>query len=92
MRARRSVQKKNWMIGDHNAYVFVTGPERRRNAIVGVAYKRISKQQRNNMLAEAATRAFQHESVTTVLVLGVDVESVDRRVPYDVLAVFGRPA
>jgi hypothetical protein len=92
LRARRSVKKTNWVVGDHNAYVFVTGPERRRNAVAGVAYKRISKEQRNNMLEEAATAAFQHESVSTVLVIGVDMENMDRRYPYDVLAVFGRPS
>ena len=54
--------------------------------------KGISKKQRNNMLAEAAAPAFDHKSVARALVLGLNVETVDDRHPYDVLAVFGKPS
>jgi hypothetical protein len=92
LRVRRLVTKKSWVVGDPNAYVLVTGAERHRNAVVGVAYKAISKEQRNNMLAEAAAPAFEHESVTRALVIGVNVEAVGDQHPYDVLAVFGKPS
>jgi hypothetical protein len=85
-RVQRMVRKNSWVLGDTNAYVFLTGAEQHRNAVIGVAYKKVSTEQRNNMLREATVPAFDRESIKRALVIGVDVESTGEPFPYSVIA------
>jgi hypothetical protein len=85
-RVQRMVRKTGWVLGDTNAYVFLTGAEKHRNAVIGVAYKQISTEQRNNMLREATIPAFDKEPIKRALVIGVDVENTGEPLPYSVIA------
>jgi hypothetical protein len=76
--------------GHDNAYIAATGPPQRRNAIVGVAYKRVSTEERNQIMWSAGREALEREPVDRVLIIGIDVEKRDSSLPYHVMACFFR--
>ncbi|HEY0377241.1 MAG TPA: hypothetical protein VGC87_09810 [Pyrinomonadaceae bacterium] len=83
---RRNVEA-NWQVPNHlNAFVLFSGPPQRRTAIVGVAYKRVSREVRNQMMKNAAGSILEDQPMEKALVIGIDVEKQDPSLPYHVMA------
>lgn len=81
----------NWRTPGHdNAFIAASGPPQRRNSIVGVAYKRVSTEERNQIMWSAGREALEREPVDRVLIIGIDVEKRDSSLPYHVMACFFR--
>lgn len=92
-RVQRKVKSERRASDQGNAYVLLSGAEQRRNAVIGLAYKGATKEQRYNMIAEAALPAFQKEPINRALVIGVNVERViSDDYPYGVLTCVFREA
>jgi hypothetical protein len=92
-RIQRNVAMKKPLRRSGNAYILLSGPEERRNAVVGLAYKKIAKEKRDSMMAEAVLPAFQKEPITRALAIGVNVEKViSDSYPYGFLACVYREA
>lgn len=83
-RIQRNVQRHWQQPGHHNFIVLLNGPPQRRDAIVGLAYKRVTKKQRNQWMENAAADAMQEAPTNRALVIGIDVEQRDY--PYSVMA------
>lgn len=66
-RIQRNVAMKRPLRRRGNEYILLSGPEKRRNAAIGLAYKRIPKEKRDSMMAEAVLPAFQKESIKRAL-------------------------
>lgn len=92
-RVRKNVSKPKPKRGLGNAYILLSGPKARRNAIIGLAYKTIPKEKRDSMMAEAAIPAFQKEPIDRALAIGVNVERVvSETYPYGFLTCVFREA
>ncbi|HEX8000872.1 MAG TPA: hypothetical protein VF528_20995 [Pyrinomonadaceae bacterium] len=75
------------------AYFMLSGAAQRRNAVIGLAYKGVTKDQRHDMIPEAALQVFQEEPVKRVLVIGVNVErTIGDDYPYGILTCVFREA
>jgi hypothetical protein len=85
-RVQRNIKNRTPIPAHGNAYVMLSGAEERRNAVVGIAYKRVAKEKRDNMLGEASLLAFQKEPVKRALVIGLNVEkTIDDDYPYGIM-------
>jgi len=76
---------KFWEIPDHNNICLLINeavPER--GAIAGFAYKRIKREKRNKIMANAVGEVMSISKFSSVIVIGVDVERDDY--PYSVAA------
>jgi hypothetical protein len=83
---RRVQRKVKWRVPGHtNMCTMFGGAEQHRNIMIGLAYKRVTIEERNNMIADAARTAFKNEGIRRTLVIGVDVERAADPCPYDVL-------
>jgi hypothetical protein len=87
-RVRRIVCRQWQVPGHDNVVLLRTGPAQRREAIVGLAYKGISREQRNQLIENAAGDAIESVQTDRVLVIGVDVARGDY--PYSVIAVLDK--
>lgn len=67
-----------------NTLILQNGPPQRRDAIVGYAYKGISRERRNAMINTIVSTAAVEASADRVAVIGVDCD--EPNVPYSVLA------
>ena len=89
----RQIQKNvetNWRDPSHqNAFVLFSGPPQRRTAIVGIAYKRVSREVRNQMMRNAASSILENEPMEKALVVGIDVEKDELSLPYHVMGWVG---
>lgn len=83
-RIQRNVQRHWQEPGHENCIVLLTGPPQRRDAIVGLAYKRVTKKQRNQWMQNVAADAMEEAPTNRALVIGIDVEQRDY--PYSVMA------
>ena len=85
-RVRRDVINGKFAPAPGGGYVMPSGAEKRRGIVIGLAYKGVEKEQRNNMIAEIALEAFRKEPVGKVLVIGVNAErAFEDTYPYGVL-------
>jgi hypothetical protein len=92
-RVRKNISKPKPKRSFGNAYVLLSGPKARRNAIIGLAYKTIAKEKRDAMMFEAAIPAFQKEPIDRALAIGVNVERViGETYPYGFLTCVFREA
>lgn len=92
-RIQRNVATKRPLRRQGNAYILLSGPEKRRNAVIGLAYKKVPKEKRDSMMAEAVLPAFQKESIKRALAIGVNVEKViGDSYPYGFMACVFREA
>jgi hypothetical protein len=77
--------RSRWHDPSHeNTLILENGPPQRREAIVGYAYKRISREARNRMLNVIISTAAAETGADRVAVIGVDCD--EPSVPYSVLA------
>lgn len=92
-RVQRNVKNGKSAPDPGSAYVMLSGAEQRRNAVIGMAYKGVTKEQRHNMIPEAALLAFQKEPVKKALVIGVNVErTISDDYPYGIMTCVFREA
>lgn len=81
----KTIVKTKWRTLNHkNVVSLLNGPARRRDAIVGCAYKRITKVERNEIIVNAAMKAIDQEPTDRALVIGVNVDY--DHYPYSVIA------
>jgi hypothetical protein len=71
--------------GTQNCLFIANGPPQRRDVIVFLAVKRVTREKRNAMVDEACRGAFQHSPNNLVLVIVRDVE--DRQGAYSMMCV-----
>lgn len=77
--------RSRWRDPSHeNTLILENGPPQRRDAIVGYAYKRISRETRNGMLNSIISAAAAETGADRVAVIGIDCD--EPNVPYSVLA------
>src|SRR5947209_2000952 len=92
-RIQRKVKNVKSRAPQREAYFMLSGAPRRRNAVIGLAYKGVTKEQRHDMIPEAALQVFQEEPVKRVLVIGVNVErTIGDDYPYGILTCVFREA
>ena len=92
-RIQRNVALKKPLRRSGNAYILLSGPEERRNAVTGLAYKRIAPEKRDSMMVEAVLPAFQKEPIKRALAIGVNVEKeISSSYPYGFMACVPREA
>jgi hypothetical protein len=85
---RRSVQQQ-WQTPSHNnVYLMLSGPLKRQEALIGFAYKRIKKDERDQMMSNAGHEALKRSGTQRVLIIGVDLD--DREHPYSVAACYSK--
>ncbi len=68
--------------------MLLTGPRQRREAVAGLAYQGLSREERNRLIAGVAEEASVDEPVARVAVIGTDVTRRDY--PYSVMAFLGK--
>lgn len=86
-RVRRDVINGRFAPAPGGAYVMPSGAEKRRGVVIGLAYKGVAKEKRNDMIAEIALEAFRKEPVGKALVIGLNVErAIEDKYPYGVLS------
>lgn len=73
--------------GHHNSVILYTGPQQRRQIVIGLAYKNIDREERNLRIKNIAIESMEKEGLSKALVIGVDVGKNDY--PYSILAVIG---
>ena len=83
-RIQRIVQHHWQKPGHENLAVLFNGPPQRRDVIAGLAYKRITREQRNQWIENGAGDAMESAPANRSLVIGIDVERRDY--PYSVIA------
>ena len=77
--------RSRWRDPSHeNTLILENGPPQRRDAIVGYAYKRISRERRNGMLNAIISTAAAETGADRVAVIGIDCDEPNG--PYSVLA------
>lgn len=92
-RVQREVKTNRSAPDPGRAYVMLSGAGQRMNAVVGLAYKGVTKEQRHNMLLEGALPAFQKAKVKKALVIGVNVEkTINDEYPYGIMTCVFREA
>lgn len=92
-RIRRNVSRNKPIKRQGNAYIMLSGPIERRNAVVGLAYRSIQKQKRDSMMAEAVLPAFQKEAIKKALAIGVNTDKIiGESYPYGFMACVFREA
>ena len=81
----QKVVQKHWRRPNHkNTFMLSTGPEQRRDALVGVAYKEAETERRNQLLWNAGSNAIEQASSEQALIIGIDVDKP--YYPYNVIA------
>jgi hypothetical protein len=81
----QKVVQKHWRRPNHkNIYMLSNGPEQRRDALVGVAYKELDIERRNQLLLNAGNYAIEQASSDQALIIGIDVGNP--YYPYNVIA------
>lgn len=83
----KKTTKNKW--GDpslENIIAFANGPIQRRDLIIFIAYKELSKENRDNLIRNAAFKAMNKYNLDNALILGVDIDSA--HYPYSFLGIF----
>jgi hypothetical protein len=65
----------------------MAGAPQQPTLIVGVAYKGLSRDERNEWIEEGAIRVMNDQAVSKAVVIGIDVIKKTSPYPYDVLSV-----
>lgn len=82
----KRIVKKRWKRPGHrNQVVLVNGPPQRRDIIVGLAYKEISREERNRLMELAASDVMSREQIKRDVVIGFDIDR--DHFPYSMIAV-----
>jgi hypothetical protein len=85
----KSIVSTRWKQAKHRNYVgFVTGPPERRDAFVAIAYRSRTRDDRNELIRNAAADVMESGGCTEVLAIGLDVE--DAVGPYSFLGLLRR--
>lgn len=84
---RRHVKRYWQKAGHKNMAVLYYGPRERRGVLVGLAYKNVSRDERDRMMRNAAATAMSEASTARTIVIGLDVEHGEHY-PYSVMGVF----
>ncbi len=83
--------KIEWKKEGHlNSVILFNGPEERKDLIIGFAYKRKSREKRNNMIKDIATEQMEKYNQDKALIIGIDVDKSDYHYPYSILALVAR--
>jgi len=85
---RRNVQQQWQTPGHNNVYLMVSGPLKRKEALIGFAYEGIKKDERDQMMSNAGHEALKRSGTQRVLIIGVDLD--ERENPYSVAACYGK--
>ena len=81
--------KKNWRRPGHKNTVIISPPPRRTDAFALMAFRDRQKEDRHNLMENAAAHAFSNDHATRCLVIGVNIDK--DQYPYSILGVFDRP-
>ena len=77
--------RKHWQMPGHkNNTILLYGPEWRREALVGVAYKEIDSRERNRLMSNTGGYAMEEAPASQALIIGIDVDRP--HYPYNVVA------
>ncbi|MCL5037911.1 MAG: hypothetical protein M1269_12495 [Chloroflexi bacterium] len=87
-RVQKNVQG-HWKIPGHKNHIILSnGPQQRRDAIVGLAYKQITIEERNQLIEYVAYNAMEITQTDRATVIGIDNERCDY--PYSVIACLNK--
>jgi len=82
-RLQRTIQNDPQIAGHGDAISMMIGPPQRRDAIVGVAYKNLTGDERNLWIKNVARDPIQNTTTGRALVIGTEVNQRDY--PYSVI-------
>jgi len=82
-RLQKIIQKDSQVPGHGDAITIMIGPPQRRDAIVGFAYKNLTRDERNLWIKNVARGPIQSTTTGRALVIGTDVKQRDH--PYSVI-------
>ncbi len=84
---QKLVSADTWTRKENNAFFCLAGAPQQPTLVLGVAYKGLSRNERNAWIEEGAIRAMRDQVVSKAVVIGIDVEKNSAPYPYDVLSV-----
>lgn len=77
----------NWLKEDHENTVFLEyGPQNRRDAMLGYAFKRINKDTRTKIINDALSNVSVDVAKERIVIIGYDVEHQKKHYPYSFIA------
>lgn len=84
-KAVQKIVKKHWRRSGHkNSFILYSGSEQKRDVLVGLAYKKITTEQRNDLMLEVGVHAMEQAEAGQALIIGVDIDKL--HYPYNVIA------
>lgn len=83
----KKIVKQNWWKSGHrNSIISYNGPPQRQDIIVGLAYKSITKEERNEMIKDIAMQSMENSITDRALVIGINIGL--NHYPYSVIGCF----